>query len=429
MTFSRRRFLCGSTAATLAMPAFMRGIAAEAAGNTILVSILLDGGCDGLNTVVPLNQYGIYSQLRKIPGTTQYLSVLESDVAAAGTAFEANYTVPSSSAVNYAFHPNMTALRGLYGKGKVAVVLGVGLPPADANRTSHEVAKFDWATGTINKLGYTNLGWLGQTFDMLGASGGALPPAVSLNYSAPTILRGAKTHPLVLGGDIGGFTVACGDGGADCTARLGALASNDALAAPQLASEFARALANETTSFVKTVNQYAAAVPGADYPAPGRSSLKNQLKQIARLIRAGSPSRAYFASQGGYDTHSQQNSPGHHPDLVLELSEALNDFYGYLAANAFSRNVVIMTYSDFGRRVQANSTAGTDHGTASVAFVIGDLVKPGIYGQYPDLTSLDRNGNPVIQVDFRNHISDLVAALGADPAAIVGSTYPKLGYI
>jgi uncharacterized protein (DUF1501 family) len=88
-----------------------------------------------------------------------------------------------------------------------------------------------------------------------------------------------------------------------------------------------------------------------------------------------------------------------------------------------------MTYTDFGRRVQANSTAGTDHGTASVAFIVGDPVKGGVYGQYPDLTKLDKNGNPVIAVDFRNHISDLIGALGADPVPIVGGTYPKLGYI
>jgi uncharacterized protein (DUF1501 family) len=427
MTFTRRTFLCGATATTLAMPAFMRGIAAEAAGNMILVSVLLDGGCDGLNTVVPLNQYGTYSGLRKIPGTALYLSVLESDIAAAGTAFESNYTVPASSAVNYAFHPNMTALRALYGQGKVAVLFGVGIPPADRNRTSHEVAKFDWASGSINKLGFTNLGWLGKTFDAIGVAA-ALPPTVSLNFSSPIILQGAKTHPLVLGGDISSFTVPCGSSGADCTARLGALTTNDTYAEPQVGAEFARSLATDTTTYVKTVNQYATAVTGADYPAPGRSSLKSQLKQIARLIRAGSPSRAYFASQGGYDTHSQQNAPGSHPDLLLELSQALTDFYGYLAANGLSQNVVI-TYSDFGRRVQANSTAGTDHGTASVAFVIGDLIKPGIYGQYPDLTKLDTNGNPVIQVDFRNHLADLVTALGADPVAIVGSSYPKLGFI
>lgn len=426
--FTRRRFLCGAAATALAVPAFMRGIAAEAAGNLILVSILLDGGCDGFNTVVPLNQYGIYSQLRKIPGTAQYLSVLDSDVAAAGTAFEPNYTVPAASATSYAFHPEMTAMRALYGKGKVAVLLGVGLPPADLNRTSHEVAKFDWATGSINKLGYTNLGWLGQAFDTIGG-GGALPATVSLNNSSPTILHGAKNHPLVLGGDIGGFNIACGTGGTDCTTRTTALATNDTLGTPQLAAEFARSVASDTTSYVSTVKQYATAVAGADYPAVGKSALKSQLKQIARLIRAGAPSRAYFASQGGYDTHSQQNAAGHHPDLVGELSDALNDFYGYLAANALSQNVAIMTYSDFGRRVQANSTAGTDHGTASVAFIVGDPVKPGVYGQYPDLTKLDRDGNPLIQVDFRNHVSDLVAALGADPTAIVGGSYPKLGYI
>ena len=165
------------------------------------------------------------------------------------------------------------------------------------------------------------------------------------------------------------------------------------------------------------------------YPAIGNSSLRSQLKQIARLIQAGAPSRAYFASQGGYDTHSSQQNANSQPGLLADLSGAINDFYGYLAANGLSKNVAIMTYSDFGRRVQANSTAGTDHGTASVHFIVGDPVKPGVYGAYPDLTKLDANGNPLIAVDFRNYISDMVQALGADPTNIVGSTYPKLGYI
>jgi uncharacterized protein (DUF1501 family) len=177
------------------------------------------------------------------------------------------------------------------------------------------------------------------------------------------------------------------------------------------------------------VQGYAAAAPGTGYGTIGKSSLKQQLLQVARLIKAGAPSRAYFASQGGYDTHSQQNSPGHHPDLVGELSDAVSQFYAYLAANALSQNVIVMTYTDFGRRVQANSTAGTDHGTASVAFIVGDPVKGGVYGAYPNLSKLDSNGNPVIAVDFRNHISDLIGALGADPTPIVGATYPKLGYI
>ena len=159
------------------------------------------------------------------------------------------------------------------------------------------------------------------------------------------------------------------------------------------------------------------------------SSIKSQLKQIARLILAGAPTRAYYASQGGYDTHSAQDGPGHHPDLVGELSDAMSQFYTYLQGKGLSQRVVIMTMTDFGRRPQANSTAGTDHGTASVAFVMGDRVKGGVYGQYPNLSSLDNNGNVVIQVDFRNHISDLVAALGTDPVPIVGSSYPKLGFI
>jgi uncharacterized protein (DUF1501 family) len=412
------------------MTALMRGLAAEASGNLILVSILMDGGNDGLNTVIPITtkQYGAYSTLRQIPGNGGFLGVDLAAIAAAGTAFDPNYQTPAAQATQYAFHPNMTQLRALYAQGKAAVLLGVGLPAADPNRTSHEVAKFDWATGSINKFGYTNLGWIGQAFDQIGG-GGAIPPTVSLNYSSPTLLTGLKNAPLAMGGDIGNFSVPCGSGGADCATRLGDLSANDTYATQYLAGEFARSLASATTSYVGAVKGYAAAVPGTDYPATGNSSIRNQLKQIARMIRSGAPSRAYFADQGGYDTHSSQNLVTSHPALLADLSLAISDFYGYLKANGISQNVVIMTYSDFGRRVQANSTAGTDHGTSSVAFIVGDPVNPGVYGQYSDLTQLDRNGNPLIQVDFRNHISDLVSALGADPTAIVGSIYPKLGYI
>jgi uncharacterized protein (DUF1501 family) len=430
VAFTRKEFLCGTSAAAFSMSSLMRGVAAEASGNLILVSILMDGGNDGLNTVIPITtaQYGAYTTLRQIPGGGGFLGYTEDQITAAGTAFDPNHLTPAASATNYAFAPGMTAMRTLYGQGKVAVMVGVGLPSTDPNRTSHEVAKFDWATGSINKLGYTNNGWLGQAFDTIGGSGN-LPPTVSVNYSSPVLLHGERNTPLVLGGDIGNFNVPCGDGGGDCTTRLNDLAINDTAASPYMAAEFARSLSSDTTSYVAAVKTYAAAAPGTSYPAVGNSGIRSQLKQIARLIQSGAPSRAYYASQGGYDTHSSQFATGSQPALLADLSGAISDFYGYLSANSLSHNVVIMTYSDFGRRVQANSTAGTDHGTASVAFVVGDPVKPGVYGAYPNLTQLDRDGNPLIQVDFRNHISDLVTAMGADASAIVGSTYPSLGFI
>ncbi len=427
MVVSRRSFVCGAAASVMALPAFLRPMEVDAAADTILVTILQDGGCDGFNTVIPLQQYGRYSALRTVPGGGS-LAVLQSDIAAAGTAFDANTQTAASAATAFAFHPKMTALRALYGAGKVAVVLGVGIPPDDPSRTSHEVGKFDWATASVKKLGYTNIGWIGQSFDALGGSG-ALPPTASVNYQSPIVLRGTKNTPLVLGGDISGFALPCGSGGADCVTRVGALTKNDTFPSPATAGEFARALSSATTSYVGVVQGYATAIPAADYPSTAGSSIKSQLKQIARMILAGSPTRAYYASQGGYDTHSNQNGVGAHPDLVGDLSDAMSQFYAYLQSKGVSQRVVVMTMTDFGRRPQANSTAGTDHGTASVSFVIGDRVTGGVYGNYPDLTKLDTNSNVVVQIDFRNHISDLITALGADPKPIVGTTYPKLGFI
>ena len=240
MFVTRRSFVCGAAASVMALPAFLRPLEVDAASDTILVSILQDGGCDAFNTVISLQQYGRYTALRTVPGGGS-LAVLQSDIAVAGTAFDANTQTAASAATAYAFHPKMTALRALYGLGKVAVVLGVGIPPADPFRTSHEVGKFDWATASVKKLGFTTTGWIGQSFDAIGASG-ALPPTASLNYQSPIVLRGAKTSPLVLGGDISGFSVPCGSSGADCAARVGALTKNDTFPSPAMPAEFARAL-------------------------------------------------------------------------------------------------------------------------------------------------------------------------------------------
>jgi uncharacterized protein (DUF1501 family) len=429
MLYSRRRFLCGATALTLSMPTLLRGVAAEASGNLILVTIFLNGGNDGLNTVIPITtkQYGAYTTLRQIPGGG-FLGYTEAQITTAGTAFDPNYQTPASQATTYAFHPNMTALRTLYGMGKVAVLVGVGLPPVDPNRTDHQIAQFDWATGSVNQFGYTNDGWVGQAFDQIGG-GGAVPPMVSVDYSSPIIQHGVKNSPLSLGGDIGNFTIPCGDGGTDCTNRITDLSTDDTYTTQYMQGEFARTLASATTDYVGVVKGYSTAATGSTYPPTGNSSLRSQLKQVARLIQAGAPVRSYFASQGGYDTHSNQQDVNAQPGLLADLSGAISDFYSYLSANNLSKNVAIMTYSDFGRRVQANSTAGTDHGTASVHFIVGDPIKPGVYGTYPDLTQLDPNGNPYISVDFRNYASDFIQALGADPTSIVGQTYPKLGYI
>jgi len=137
--------------------------------------------------------------------------------------------------------------------------------------------------------------------------------------------------------------------------------------------------------------------------------------------------RGYVAVTYGFDTHSGQNNS--HPGLVQDFSTSLQQFYTYLQQKKLSSNVLIVTISDFGRTSHANLSLGTDHGAASVAFVLGDMVKGGVYGDYPSLTKFDTNGNLVVNVDFRNMLSDVIQAMGGNAKTVLGTTYPKLGFI
>ncbi len=431
--FDRRRFLCGATASAFVAPAFLTSIAAEAAStDTIVVIVGQLGGNDGLNTVIPLGQYGAYAGLRTPtaapPDPTLALNITEATIAAAGTAFDPNPATAAAAATQYAFNPAMTALRQVYAAGHLAVIAGIGTPPAEPNRFSHEVGQFDWGSGTINKLGTGQTGWAGLALD--GAPGGILPPAVSLTGQNPITLRGLVQSPLVISAPLESFVLR--NGGtttADTQTRANVFGQIQGERNGFSTTAFARALSSSATGAIAQVQGIAASNLAADYisTAYKPSFLDTQLQQIARLIVGKSGARAFYAVHGGYDTHRSQNAS--HPALLGQFSNALANFYAYLKAKNVSSNVVIMTFSDFGRRVQANSTYGTDHGSTEVTFVMGDPVKGGFYGQYPSLTTLDATKNMVVQVDFRNQLSDIITYLGADPKPIVGQAYPKLGFL
>ena len=435
MVFTRRRFLCGATAMGLSIPLLMQRIEADAATSSkILVVLEQNGGNDMFNTVVSLGEYGKYNGLRS------NIALQQSDLAA--TMFDANISTPANAASQFAFHPRMTALRSTWATGKLALVTGVGLPTATSNRDDHETARFCWATGTINEFNIADTGWCGLIADQITSAQGNLPAMIAVTSTSPTIMRAKKNTPLVVGsGDLSGFKPAFGGySTADTTYRQNATNSNDAYALASMPAEFARATASDTEAYVASLGTVLGKEPLSDYittyafGGPGttatHSNLKTSLQQVARMVLSGAAPRVYWVSQGGYDTHSNQLT--NQAPLLGELSEAMSEFHAYLnrSANAaIGQNVVTMTLTDFGRRVNSNSTAGTDHGTTLVSFVLGAGVVGGMYGTYPNLSTLDNNGNALVGIDFRNEISDLAQAMGADPAPIVGSSYPKLGFI
>jgi uncharacterized protein (DUF1501 family) len=170
---------------------------------------------------------------------------------------------------------------------------------------------------------------------------------------------------------------------------------------------------------------------------PLDGGLSDQFKLIAQMIAAGFPTQVFFARLSGWDTHSGQAT--NHPNLQRVLGGAIKAFHDDLASIPDDANgkiqdrVVIMTYSEFGRRIQENA-GGTDHGTLGLAMVVGNQVKGGVYGSYPDLTRPDMNGNMDVTLgytDYRAYYATILDGwLGQPPTVtdgILGATYPRLG--
>jgi uncharacterized protein (DUF1501 family) len=412
-------------------PLFMRGMAAEATtlanGGLILVVINLAGGNDGLNTVIPLSQFKAYTTLRRpaAPPTVDLtLNYTLSQFQQAGTVFDSNFVTPSLSASEYAFAPGMTAMRQLYAAGKLAVLNGISLPLAELASLSHSNASSDWQTGQINTTLATPPGWLAQALSGQTATG-SLGLNASLSGGWQTLVYDGTTQPLVMAPSIDNFNFSYGtsDNSSMLTYNFKKMM---ALPETNSATLFGQTALQNTASAVVTVDALAKKEKIADYPAIS-TWIDDQLHDVARLILGQSGLRGFYVEHDGFDTHGQQAL--YQPLLLTQLSNAMFNFYTYLKSKSASSNVVIATISDFGRRPGANLTFGTDHGAASTAFVLGDPVTGGVYGNYPSLTKFDINGNLNLTIDFRNMLSDLITAMGGNAATILGKTYPKIGFI
>lgn len=395
--------------------------AETSSSNLILVAIYLSGGNDGINTVIPLQQYGQYVKIRT-PGTPPagQNMVYELDQLQ-DLAFDPNPATPALQASNFAFAPSMVAMRDLYATGKLAVVNGIGLPLTEVNSLSHYNATLDWMTGQINTGVNLPPGWLGLTMD--GVTSGSLGPSVSFSGSS-TLLTGTKTAPVTINPPMDYFGVSWGvsDNQKAEAATFNGINALPALSPSGLAEQ---AVLEAALADISVVQALAKKEKAATYPLD--TWLDYQLRDVGRMIVGGSGVRAYFVEQGGYDTHGEQMLS--HPQLLQQLSQAMTNFYEYLLANNATSNVVMFTVSDFGRRPVANLDFGTDHGSASVAFAFGDPVTGGAYGAYPSLKTYDPNGNLKNTFDFRNMLSDLIVAAGGNPTPILGQTWAKIGFI
>ena len=361
----------------------------------ILVVVELSGGNDGLNTVVPHGDDRYY-QLRPTLG------------------------IPAKSLrtidEHFGFHPALFGFERLYRDGKLAIVHGCGY---DKPILSHFSSMGFWHTG-IPHTG-EKLGWLGRLAD-------ALDPQVSRNYlvniaTAQSLAVRSRHHSPLVFYDPESFSRKGVYQQQPVFQRL-----SQGRATPNASLAFLNGLVENATHSAAFVRQaWADYDSPVDYGAPS-AGLGLDLRKVAALINADMPARLYYVSYAGnvFDTHVHQLDL--HARLLTYSADALRAFIDDLGRIGRGKDVTVMVFTEFGRRVPENASKGTDHGTATPVFVLGDSVRGGLYGSPPSLTELD-DGNLRYTTDFRRVYATLIKEwLGyPDPAALLRGEFETFG--
>jgi uncharacterized protein (DUF1501 family) len=429
-SFLRQSALGGSLA--LSAPAFVgatfrelaagqdRPVAADTGRDApILVVLQLAGGNDGLNTVVPVNN-------------DDYRRARPRLAIAATDALRLDDTT--------GLHPAMTGAKELFDSGLLSIVQGVGYP--NPNR-SHFRSTDIWMTGSSADE-VRNRGWLGQYFD--NACHGSQPPAgLSVGRSTPLAFASERVSGVAMQNPNSlRFFPGEEDSMKTTSARYRSVSGGGDIAALGTSEEVGASIADVAGSGPASMNPVdflertaldaqitadrvqAVAARGkanAHYPT---SPLGNDLRFVARLISGGLATRVYYLSQGGYDTHAQQ-APAHR-GLLADLGESLAAFLNDMKAAGALDRVLVMTFSEFGRRVAENGSGGTDHGAASSLFLAGGRVKAGLHGRVPSLAPADLvNGDPKHEIDFRSVYAGILEHWLKTPSApILGRSFHPL---
>jgi uncharacterized protein (DUF1501 family) len=372
------------TSAALAAQA-LAGTSVENHPNRILVVIELSGGNDGLNTVVP---YGDAAYYRARPK----LAIAEREVIKVSDGF--------------GFHPSMVGFERLYKDGRLAVVHGCGY---DHPSLSHFSSMGFWHTGVPN--GGEPLGWLGRLADETYPAA-ARNVVVNLGNSQSLAVRGRQHSPLVFD-DPARFRREGTDGEKQVLAEL-----SRARTTTNSTLEFLASTAQNATDSSDFVRRAAATYrTPVDYGTGG--GVGGNLQRVAALIAAEMPTRLYYVTYQGnsFDTHVQQADL--HTRLLMYTADAVRGFMDDITRIGRAEDVAVMIFTEFGRRVEENGSLGTDHGTATPMFVVGQGVKGGFYGQHPSLTDLD-DGNMKMTTDFRRVYATVIKEwLGCDETQTV----------
>lgn len=395
----RRDFIKTTAPAAVIVPALVNGISFAAGNNPwlealaksaeetdrVLVLIFLSGGNDGLNTVIPKDQYSQLSNARS------------------------NVLIPQGQVLalngypNTGLHPSMTGMRDLFNAGKLQVIQSVGYPMPNF---SHFRATDIWNTGSDSDEVLSS-GWIGRYLGTeypgfpQGYPNAANPDplAVQLGANLPLLFQGPAAQmamtvssPAIFDGWVTG--------------------TPDPAPATPAGDEltYIRTINNQTQSYAQRLVQAYLNVTAQspNYPAPGTNYLADVLKLIARVIKGGLKSRIYLCGAYGFDTHASQavagqTTTGTHATLLGMVSQAVKAFQDDLQFMGIEDRVLGMTYSEFGRRIKSNASMGTDHGAASPMFIFGKKIHGGVLGTNPTIpaNATDEDNLPM-QYDFRS---------------------------
>jgi uncharacterized protein (DUF1501 family) len=405
---TRRKFLqltTGALATGLAAPLLSfedianAAISRPLAANTpILVVVSLYGGNDGLNTVIPYTD-SIYFSSR--PGLT----------------YPVGQVIPLDA--EFALNPSMTGIKTLWDQNKVAIIRGVGYPKPDY---SHFASMAKWQTGAPNNN--LNTGWLGRWLDTQAEDP---MQAISLGSVLPPLLAGAKRSGSAL--PLGGLVIPKGVL-ANQLQKISIASPKDSklMAASATSMRNLFSLSDDVQPVLKAPAPLAPDLPTVNGGnAGGDNNLAQQLDVVAKLIAADSPTKVWSVSLGGFDTHA--NEANAQAALLGVVSSSISRFMSQLKSTSRSNDVTVLIYSEFGRRVVANGSQGTDHGTSGPMFVIGNSVKGGFYGDQPSLKSLI-NGDLAVTTDFRDVYATLIENVLKSPVApILGNWNGRVNFL
>lgn len=401
MKDTRRSFLKKSAliSASVLIPDFLKAFGSLANPQQFvgkrLVVIQLSGGNDGLNCVVPFRN-DEYFKLRP------------------GIGLEEKHRIKITEEV--ALNSSLAGLADLYNQGHLTIINSVGYP--NPNRSHFRSTDIWQSASDANQ--YVNTGWVGRYLDALCTDNCANPhTAIELDDTLSLVLKGIKTKGLAF----------------DDPKMLYKTAQNELIQKiakspyhdhhDSVASFLHKSLRETTQSSDYIYEQSKIYSSQLTYPA---TNFAKRMKTIAELICSGSETQVYYISLPGFDTHAGQL--GMHDRVLSTYSEAVKAFCEDLKANNLFDDTVILTFSEFGRRVKQNASRGTDHGTANNVYVInGKLKKPGIYNELSNLTDLDE-GDLKFTVDFRQVYATIVEnSLSKPSKLILGGEFQSLDFL